>query len=245
MFVIRLAQKYENIVTTKTLKVITIILLLCCVTFSSMSFWERLNPRIPVFYYWWIIDSILKIVIPVVVLLAHLYIPNFVLKRWDLKQFRMHYRKNHNSKRLTKTIICICISQLIFAFPYSSHQFFLLFIKYSSSSQTIKLSEWLGLLRYCQCFSNAIIILLNQKKKKISKQIDKKQHLIINKSRMGTRLWTLETWELFGLLVSFVKYITVTKTYDAKAFTFFWFLVTARWRFLKKFIIIIDRIRVE
>ena len=43
MLLIRLAQKYENIVTLKTLKVIIIIVLLCCLTLGFVLEWIWLN----------------------------------------------------------------------------------------------------------------------------------------------------------------------------------------------------------
>ena len=194
VFVITLAQKYEDIVTLKTLKVITIILILFCVTFSSITAWGMHNMMLAnnfwVFYLG-IPDLILKVIPLVVVIPAHLYILNFVLKRRDLKQLRIHDHKNQNTKRLTKTIICICISQLIFTLPYLSHRLFLMIISTADSASFaafhVNINASLKLLRYCQCFSNAIIILLNQKKQKISKPIYRQQPSRNDKSRMETR----------------------------------------------------------
>ena len=200
VFVITLAQKYENIVTLKTLKVITIILLLFGVTISSITAWN-LHVMAKSGNISWTIDLvisdfILKVVTPVLVIPAHLYILNFALKRRDLKQLRIHHHKNHNRKRLVKTIIYICISQLIFALPYLIFYLsYILFMinthkTYSLSLEILytNIDAWLKLLPYCQCFSNAIIILLNQKKQKISKPIDKEPPLRNDKSRMETRL---------------------------------------------------------
>ena len=202
VFVITLPQKYEDIVTLKTLKVISIILILFCVTFSSITAWGMHNMMLGnnfwVFYLG-IPDLILKVIPLVVVITAHLYILNFVLKRWDLKQLRIHHHKNQNTKRLTKTIICICISQLIFTLPYLSHRLFLMIISTADSASFaafhVNINASLKLLRYCQCFSNAIIILLNQKKQKISKPIYRQQPSRNDKSRMETRFWNLKDLE--------------------------------------------------
>ena len=120
MFLISLAQKYENIVTLKVLKVIFIILLLCCFTFGFVTAWIMSKWQIlPSLYFYWVFAKIiLTIVVPLVIMLAHFYLLIFVLRRRDLKQLRIHHRKNCNNKLLTKTIICICISQLILVLPY-------------------------------------------------------------------------------------------------------------------------------
>ena len=192
MFLVRYAQRYESIVTLNTLKVITIILLLCCAAYSAITNWCVKD--FPSELWTIIIYIILAIVGPVVVILAHLYILYFVLRRRDLKQLRIHHQKNHNSKRLTKTITFICINQIIFNFPclcYICYVFFFI------NDTTVDLAEiinhwnilpWLLLLPFCQCFGNAIIILLNQKKQKKLKLIDKEQPLLNDKSRMETRL---------------------------------------------------------
>ena len=194
MLLIRLAQKYENIVTLKTLKVIIIILLLCCLTFGFVMVWSLSNwlLRPSWLFYLRITNVILLVVPPLVIMLAHLYLLNFVLRRRDLKHLRIHHHKNCNSKRLTKTIICICITQLILVFPYSSHTLFL-FLTFHKAvlfdfALHVNTSAWLHLLRYCQCFINAIIILLNQKKQKISKPIKREQLLMNDKARMERRL---------------------------------------------------------
>ena len=196
VFAITLAQKYENIVTLKTLQVITIILLLLSVARNSITFWSMLYILASKFWVFHVgvADLILKVATPVVVILAHLYVLNFALKRRDLKQLRIHHHKNHNSRRLTKTIICICISQLIFAFPHLIHSLFWAFSSIHTADPlsftilNVNINAWLRVLRYCQCFSNAIIILLNQKQLKISKPIDKEQPIRNNKPRMKTRM---------------------------------------------------------
>ena len=193
LFLVRLAQKYKNIVTLKALKVIIIILLLCCLTFGFVIAYIMSNWRLRQSWllYLSITYTIVIVVAPLVTILAHLYLLNFVLRRRDLKQLRIHHHKNRNSKRLIKTIICICISQLILVFPHSSYLLFL-FIDPEAVSFNFALHlntvSWLGLLRYCQCFSNAIIILMNQKKQKISKSLKREQLLMNDKARMETRL---------------------------------------------------------
>ena len=204
MLLIRLAQKYENIVTLKTLKVIIIIVLLCCLTLGFVLEWIWLNRllRPSSYFYLRITYAILLAVPPLVIIPAHLYLLNFVLRRRGLTHLRIHHHKNSNSKRLTKTIICICSSQLILVFPYSSYTLFLILIDQTAVSFDLALHVntflCLHLLRYCQCFSNAIIILLNQKKQKISKPTDKEPPLRNDKSRMETRLRTWKDLRVIG-----------------------------------------------
>ena len=82
VFVITLVQKYEDIVTLKTLKVITIILILFCVTFTSITASGVHHMMLANnFWLFYLGDLILKVISLVVVILAHLYILNFIVSR--------------------------------------------------------------------------------------------------------------------------------------------------------------------
>ena len=82
VFVITLAQKYQDIVTLKTLKVITIILILFCVTFTSITASGVHHMMLANnFWLFYLGDLILKVISLVVVILAHLYILNFIVSR--------------------------------------------------------------------------------------------------------------------------------------------------------------------
>ena len=169
MFAITLAEKYKKLVTQKVFKVIAITLFLISVTISSILTTPVKYVTISAYVYVHFIIIILGTLSLVVVILAHLYILHFALKRKDLKQLKKHHGKNRNRKRLTNTIIYICISQLICFLPYLLFRFIPLcgYIPYKTYKD---FRPWLALLVYCQCFCNALIILHNKKTQKIPKK---------------------------------------------------------------------------
>ena len=169
MFAITIAQKYKNLVTQKIFKVIAIILFLISVTISSILTTPVKYVTIWAYIYTEIVIIILVILCPIVVVLAHLYILHFAARRKDLKKLRKHHGKNSNGKRLTRTIIYICISQLICVFPYILFRFIPLCgcIPFKLYGDIL---QWLALLLYCQCFCDAFVILHNKKSRWISKK---------------------------------------------------------------------------
>ena len=184
LFVITLDRKYKNLVTVKVLKVVAIMLLLCSVANSSIITIHNTQSRsyttrcVQGFFTGYpIVPMAISILSTVAVVLAHLYILYFALKRSDLNQSKKHHGKN--GKRLTNTISCICISQLICVVPY---------VAFQSAAHRIPdklfftIDYWLGLLVACQCFCNALIILRNKKNRKISKQIEREAILMTHTS---------------------------------------------------------------
>ena len=174
MFAITLAQRYKNLITQKIFKVIAITLFLISVASSSILTTPKKYITIWVYDCVELVVIILGVLLVVVVILAHLYILHFALRRKDLKQLRTHHGKNSNGKRLTNTIIYICISKLICFFPYLPFRFLQLHghIPYKLYED---IRPWVVLLVYCQCFCNSLIILHNKKTQKISKQYTEKQ----------------------------------------------------------------------
>ena len=178
LFVIILDRKYKDLVTLKILKMVAIIFFLFSVTTSSIitirnTQLRRYNIRwvqsfftvysiVPMVFF------VLGILSTVVVILAHLYILYFALKRSSLNQLRKHH--DSNGKRLTNTITCICISQLICVIPYIVFHF----VAHRTPDKLFyTLDSWFGLLASCQCFCNALIIIRNKKPRKISGQIER------------------------------------------------------------------------
>ena len=175
-FMITQDRKYKDLITPRILKAIAIVLFLCSVTNSSVITIHNMQSRR--YSTRWVKDVsigysfvpmtifILASLSTLVVILTHLYILYFALRSSNLKQLRKHHDKNRNKKRLTNTISCICISQLICVTPY-------LVFRLAAYRVPDKLfcptASWLSLLVYCQCFCNALIILRNQKCRKISK----------------------------------------------------------------------------
>ena len=166
MFAITLAQKYTNLISQKIFKVIAITLFLISVTGSSILITQKKYIIVWIHNY---VELVSGVVCLAVVMLAHLFILHFATRRKELKQLRKHHGKNSNGKRLTNTIICVCTSQLICFIPYLLLRFLQLrgHIPYKLYED---MRPWLGLLVYCQCFCNALIILHNKKNKNISKK---------------------------------------------------------------------------
>ena len=192
LIVIRLSPKYKNSITPKRLKVIAIILFLTSAIISSTltiltySIQSRRYISIWVCYVLYFFMLITGTLCTVVVILTHLYVLYFDLRRSNLNILRNNRSRNHNWRRLTNTIICICVSQSICVIPY-----LLLEILGLTSRIPWKLyidiCPWLGILAYSQCFCNALIILKNKKPQKTLKQTGKEEISMIDQSRMRTR----------------------------------------------------------
>ena len=192
LIVIRLSPKYKNLFTPKRLIVIAIILFLISAitssTFTVRTYSTQSRRYITswVYYILYFFLMITGTLCTVFVILTHLYVLYFALRRSDLKILRNSYSRNYNWRRLTNTVICICISQLICVIPY------LLFrIVELTSSIPLKLivdiTPWLGILAYSQCFCNALIILKNKKPRKTFKQTGIEEISMKDQSRMRTR----------------------------------------------------------
>ena len=192
LIVIRLSPRYKNLFTPKRLKVIAIILLLISAITSSTftirtdSMQSRRYITIWMSYISHFFVILTGTLCTVVVILTHLYVLYFALRRLDLKILRNNYSRNYNRRRLTNTITCICISQSICVIPYLLFQ-----IVVPKSHIPLKLmldiNPWLGILAYSQCFCNALIILKNKKPRKTFKQTGKEEISIKDQSRMRTR----------------------------------------------------------
>ena len=188
LLVITLALKYKNLVTPTILKVIAIILFLISVTISSTLTIRAYNMESRRYITQWVhnlsqwLVVIVGTICIVVVILTHLYILHFALKRPDIKNLRKHYGKNNIEKRLTNTITFICITQLICVFPYLILRFLQLNCRISHK-RYLYILPWSSILAYCQCICNGLIILHNKKPRKIFKQIHTKAINMIEKSR--------------------------------------------------------------
>ena len=192
LIVIRLSPRYKNLFTPKRLKVIAIILfLISAIISSTFTVWTYSTQSrryitswvIYILFFFWVITGTLCAVF---VILTHLYVLYFALRRSDLKILRNNYSRNYNWRRLTNTVICICISQLICVIPY------LLFQIVQQTSRIplqliVDIIPWLAILAYSQCFCNALIILKNKKPRKTFKQTGKEEISIKDQSRMRTR----------------------------------------------------------
>ena len=188
LLVITLALKYKNLVTPSILKVIAVILFLISVTISSTLTIRAYNVESRRYITQWVhnlsqwVVVIVGTICIVVVILTHLYILHFALKRPDIKNLRKHYGKNNTEKRLTNTISFICITQLICVFSYLILRFLQLNC-HISHKRYLHILPWSSILAYCQRICNGLIILRNKKPRNIFKQIYTKAINMIEKSR--------------------------------------------------------------
>ena len=192
LIVIRLSPRYKNLFTPKRLKVIAIILFLISAIISSTftiradSMQSRRYITIWVSYILHFFVILTGTLCAVVVILTHLYVLYFALRRSDLKILRNNYSRNYNWRRLANTITRICISQSICVIPYLLFQIVVLNNRIPLELM-LDINPWLGILAYSQCFCNALIILKNKKPRKTFKQTGKENILMNDQSRMRTR----------------------------------------------------------
>ena len=192
LIVIRLSPKYKNLITPKRLKFIAIILFLTNAIISSTfttwnySMQSRRYITIWVSYISYIFVLITVTLGTVVVILTHLYVLYYVLRRSDLKILRNNYSRNYNWRRLTNTIICICISQSICVIPYLLFRIVVLHSRIPLKL-ILDINPWLSILAYSQCFCNALIILKNKKPRKTFKQTSKEEISMNDQPRMRTK----------------------------------------------------------
>ena len=192
LIVIRLSPKYKNSITPKRLKVIAIILFLTSAIISStFTIWtysmqSRRYITIWVYYILYFFMLIAGTLCTVVVILTHSYVLYFVLRRSDLTILRNNYSRNYNWRRLTNTIICICISQSICVIPYLLFRIVVLHSRIPLKL-ILDINPWLSILAYSQCFCNALIILKNKKPRKTFKQTGKEEISMNDQPRMRTK----------------------------------------------------------
>ena len=184
LLVIIFNQKYKNLIKPKILKSVVITLFLLTVTYSSLCvyFMKPSNQNRKILellsrgYY------ILGLTSVAVIIIAYLCMLHIYWKNTSLKGLGKRSTKKHTGKRLTKTIIYICISQFVCILPYS-----IFWLTTATFKLQINAAPWIHLLRNCQCLFNAIILLCNLKKRRILKHSQADINLIISKSTSGTK----------------------------------------------------------
>ena len=185
LLVIIFNQSYKNLIKPKILQGVVITLFLLAITYSSLCVYfteltnqnRRILELLSYGYY------ILGITSAAVIIIVYLCTLRIYWKNTNLMGLRKHNTKKNTGKRLTKTIMYICISQFVCILPYS-----VFWLKSTTFNLRINVAPWIHLLRNCQCLFNAIILLCNQKKRRISKRNQAEINLIINKATTGTKL---------------------------------------------------------
>ena len=168
LFVVTLQQKYKNIVTGKILKLATAVLFLLTLSYTSTnSYYLLLIDKDNIA----LIDALsigynsACMIGETIIICAYFYILFFASRKFNETHISKHCHIKKNGRRLTKTIMFIFISQSLCNLPYST--FWLIPMNLPIQ---LKASPWLSIIRSSQCFCNALIFLMNQKKRKTSKR---------------------------------------------------------------------------
>ena len=180
LLVIALDQKYKEIIKRKVLKKVITALFLFTITYSTVcTYFVKLDSHNKDILKWLGFGYyIMGLSSASIIILAYFYILYFVWKSSNLTKSGKHYDRKCNRQRLARTIMYILISQLACMFPYSI--FWMIEVSFIKLAN---IGPWLCLLRNCQCFCNAIILIHSIKKEKqSSKQVESRMVLIKHSS---------------------------------------------------------------
>lgn len=184
LLVIALDQKYKEIIKRKVLKEVIIALFLFTITYSAVCvyFMKLDNPRKDILKWLGFGYYIMGLSSGSIIILAYFYILYFVWKSSNLTKSGNHFDRKCKKQRLARTIMYLLISQWVCMFPYSIFWMAVSWMKVSFI-KLANIEPWLSLLRNCQCFCNAIILINSIKKEKqISKQVETRMVLIKHSS---------------------------------------------------------------
>ena len=161
LLIVTLQQHYEHLVTKGTLKKIVAFCFALCTGFCFCFTYYMYEVNAAVLHSIFIINAIINVILSCIIITGYTYILCFVFRRSNTMS---HCRSNGNkdSKKLTKTVLSIFISQTICIFP---HYFLFTGIQLENIQLSIYLHSWFYMLRNNQCFCNGIILLMNQKTK--------------------------------------------------------------------------------
>ena len=172
LLIVTLQQYYEHFVTKRTLKNIVAICLALCTGFYFCYTYYMHEVNAAFIHNILFINAAINITLSCIVITGYAYILCFVYcKSNAMSQCRNN--RNKGSKKLTKTVLSIFISQTICIVP---HYFLLTGMQLENVQLSIYLRSWFYMLRNNQCFCNGIILLLNQKPKSKRKDRDIKRY---------------------------------------------------------------------
>ena len=160
LLIVTLQQHYEHLVTKGTLKNIVAFCLAICTAFCFCYTYYGHEVNADLLYIIFI-NAAINIILSCIIITGYAYILCFVFRRSNAMS-KCRSNGNKGSKRLTKTVLSIFISQTICIVP---HFFLLTGIQLENVQLSIHLRSWFYMLRNNQCFCNGIILLLNQKTK--------------------------------------------------------------------------------
>lgn len=180
LFVIAMDQKYKEIIKPKILKVVITALFLFTITYSAACayFMKLDNQNNDILKWLGFGYYIMGLSSASIIILSYFCILHFVWKSSNLTKLDNHYERKCNKQRLARTIMYIIMSQWVCIFPYSI--FWMINV---SLTEYVNIGPWLSLLRNCQCFCNAIILIHSVKKERqISKQVETRMVLVKHSS---------------------------------------------------------------
>ena len=165
-----------TVFTSKILRVISTIMFLIAVTSNfilTIPVYNIQSGKCITASMYYILPVFLNSLGTLCTVAVHLYILYFALRRPDLNALKENFSKSYDRKRLTNTIICICISQLICVIPFLLFQ---LLVPNGRIPDKLfsDINPWLTILAYSQCFYNTPIIHKNKKIERFSNRETKK-----------------------------------------------------------------------
>ena len=182
LFFITIHQKYKNLIKPRKLKGIIIAMFVLIVIYGSVCIYFMLpeNQNDTTLQSLSFSFYILGLASAGIIILAHLCILYFFWEGSNVKKLSKHCGSKYNGKRLTMTVMYLSFSQCVCIIPYCTLWLLQTFGKVELHHMA-NAAPWIILLRNCQCFCNAIILLLNQKQQRISKKSEIELILIKNR----------------------------------------------------------------
>ena len=160
LLVIKFENQYKEIITTRTLKIILSFLFVFTLVYSAMSTYFYNTNKVMTVKKLSQGYEIMLIVCCIVLITVYTYILLFVRGKSGAKHLSKH-GDNHFNEKLTRTVALIFICQAVCVLPY--FVYWQIFPSISPRTTVLKVMPWVNLMRYCQCFCNALILLHSQK----------------------------------------------------------------------------------
>ena len=159
LLVIKFQNQYKEIITTGTLKIILSFVFAFTLVYSAVSTYLYSINKVMAILNLGRGYEIMLIVCCTALIAVYAYILLFVRGKSNANYLSKH-GDNHFNEKLTRTVALIFICQVACVLPY-----FVFWQISSNISQrvTFKVMPWVNLMRYCQCFWNALILLHSQK----------------------------------------------------------------------------------
>ena len=149
-------KKYESLVTRKGLLRITSFIFITDFAVSVVVSVKKYDTLL--------IAIVCQLALMFTTCCSYIYLGKYVQENAiKMRQSSRTYKSNHKRK-LTRTIFLIFLCQIIFTLPM-----FVSLIVLKFGYTVVRLAApWLVMLQYCNCYGNAIILLVNQRKPKKS-----------------------------------------------------------------------------